>query len=398
MNFWQSLKGQIRVELTSADVTKALEALIGKGVRIHRVIFIDELTVQLVMDRSDYGIVHNTAEKRGESLSIIRRNGLFWIISSASKRPVLLVGLLCLLLMMLILPSTILFVRVQGNDTVPTRQILAAAESCGIRFGASRRRIRSEQVKNELLQAIPQLRWAGVNTSGCVATISVREGKTESNAGKDDSVSSLVARQDGVILSCTVTAGSAQCAPGQAVRQGQVLISGYTDCGLLIQATRAEGEIFAQTRRSISVKSPVERRICGPEKEVRRQYSLILGKKRINFANSSRICDASCGRMYEEYYITLPGGFRLPVALAVQTHICRMTRKADQHPETMEEPILSFARQYLISLMVSGTVVDEVVFFSVKDGAAILEADFICREMIAQRRQEGIGETNGENS
>jgi hypothetical protein len=102
--------------------------------------------------------------------------------------------------------------------------------------------------------------------------------------------------------------------------------------------------------------------------------------------------------MYEEYYITLPGGFALPVALAVQTHTCRMTRKADQNPETMEEPILSFARQYLTSQMVSGSIVEEVVFFYKKDGTAILEADFICREMIAQRRQEGIGETNGENS
>ena len=249
-----------------------------------------------------------------------------------------------------------------------------------------------------MLQTIPQLKWAGVNTSGCIATISVREGNTEATAGAEDSVSRLVARQDGVIRSCTVTAGSGQCAPGQAVRQGQVLISGYTDCGLLIKATRAEGEVFAQTRRYVTVKSPVQRRICGPEEEVSRQYSLILGKKRINFANSSRICDASCGRMYKEYYITLPGGFALPVALAVQTHICRMTRKADVEPECVEESLRSFARQYLTSQMLSGSIEKEEVYFSVEEGAAVLEGAYLCQEMIAQRRQEGIGETNGENS
>ena len=35
--------------------------------------------------------------------------------------------------------------------------------------------IRSEKVKNSLLQRIPQLQWAGINTDGCVAVISVRE-------------------------------------------------------------------------------------------------------------------------------------------------------------------------------------------------------------------------------
>ena len=398
MNLWKSLKGQIVVELTSADVTGAMAALNQKGIPIHRTVLQDDLTVQIVIDRTEYSVVRKFAEKRGESVSIQGRTGLFWVLFGAAKRPVLLIGCVVLLLLLLTLPTRILFVRVEGNAAVPTREILAAAEGCGIRFGANRRQIRSEQVKNELLQTIPQLKWAGVNTSGCIATISVREGNTEATAGAEDSVSSLVARQEGVILSCTVTAGSGQCAPGQAVRQGQVLISGYTDCGLLIKATRAEGEVFAQTRRYVTVKSPVQRRICGPEEEVSRQYSLILGKKRINFANSSRICDASCGRMYKEYYITLPGGFALPVALAVQTHICRTTRKADVEPEYVEESLRSFARQYLTSQMLSGSIEEEEVYFSVEEGAVILEGDYLCQEMIAQRRQEGIGETNGENS
>ena len=241
------------------------------------------------------------------------------------------------------------------------------------------------------------MQWAGVNTSGCVATISVREGNREEPIPKEG-VSSLVAGRDGIILSCTVTAGSGQCAPGQAVRQGQVLISGYTDCGLLVKSTRAEGEIIAQTRRELTVKAPVQCRIRGPEEEIIRQYSLILGKKRINFANSSRICDASCGRMYEEYYITLPGGFTLPVALAVQTHVCRKTVKSDADSAELQDAALAFARDYLMAQMISGSIVEEVVSCTVEDGVLILDGIYICQEMIGQRIQEGIGEANGKNS
>ena len=89
-------------------------------------------------------------------------------------RPVLLAGLGILFLLAMYLPSRVLFIRVEGNMQIPDRQILAAAEECGIRFGASRREVRSEKVKNALLSSVPQLQWAGVNTAGCVATISVR--------------------------------------------------------------------------------------------------------------------------------------------------------------------------------------------------------------------------------
>ena len=49
---------------------------------------------------------------------------------------------------------------------------------------------------------------------------------------------------------------SALCAPGQAVSKGQVLISGYTDCGLCVLSQRAQGEVMAYTGRSFSALMP----------------------------------------------------------------------------------------------------------------------------------------------
>ena len=175
MNLWSSLKGLVVAELTSADVTGALEAVTGAGIPIRNIMYVDELTIHLTVNRENYGRLTALLGKRGDNVSCIHRKGIYWTLSAFGKRPVLLSGLLVTMLLGLLLPTRVLFVRVEGNETIPARQILAEAENCGIRFWASRRDVRSEKVKNALLSAIPRLQWAGVNTTGCVATISVRE-------------------------------------------------------------------------------------------------------------------------------------------------------------------------------------------------------------------------------
>lgn len=397
MSLWKSIKGWVVVQLTSADVAGALIAITESGIPIGKAESVDAMTLRLTVSREYLAKLKQLAAKRGEELTVLSRRGLYWTSAALAKRPILLAAILLLMAAAVYLPTRVLFVQVEGNETIPSRRILEAAESCGIRFGASRREVRSEKVKNALLGAVPQLQWAGVNTAGCVATISVRERADTEEPVLSGEVSSIVAARDGRILSCTATAGSLQCTPGQAVREGQVLISGYTDCGLVIQATRAEGEVMAHTRRELTAVTPSQALWRVESGEKSKSYSLILGKKRINFWKDSRICDATCGRMYEEYYITLPGGFQLPAALAVETHFCRETDSAALPQEKAESALTEFVRNYLGQQMISGTILEEDLSFYEQEGVYRLDGDFLCREMIGTKRQEGKGNTNGKS-
>lgn len=397
MNFWSSLRGEVEIKVITPDASALLERINRQGIALGNVRFEDELMVILRVSRQDGTRILKNVRQRGAQAEIVGRRGVFWKFSALWKRPVLLFGMGMLLFLTLFAPSRILFVRVDGNSSVPSRQILEAAENSGIRFGASRRSVRSEKVKNALLSEIPKLQWAGVNTSGCVATISVRERSSDPTEEKKTGVSSIVACRDGVILSCTAESGNLQCAPGDAVLEGQVLISGYTDCGLLIKTTRAEGEIYAQTRHQITVVTPSE---CLQRVQIKgqhRNYSLILGKKRINLWNGSGICDTTCGRMYAEYYIYLPGGFQLPLALAVDTHSCWEVTPGAYSSEEMEQALSDFGEGYLSSGMISGEILLSGERFFAADGLFRLEGDYLCREMIGRNRQEGKVETDGKS-
>lgn len=397
MNIWKSLAGMAAVELTSAEPAQTLQVINQTGIGAFHVQERSLLTVSFTVYRNDIPVLKELCQKRGEDLKILRKMGFYWTAIKLIHRPVLLSGALLFLWLLFFIPSRVLFVQVEGNDLISDQQILAAAEDSGIRFGASRRKVRSETVKNALLSAVPELQWAGVNTRGCVAVISVRErAKSQDTEEAEYQVSSIVASRDGQILSGTVTRGNGLFQVGQVVQEGQVLISGYTDCGICIQATQAEGEVFAQTRHNLEAITPVSWTWREKEKRSSRKISLLLGKKRINLWKGSGIWDPSCGRMYQEYYVNLPGGFRLPVALCIETDITWEITCRDLSQGEAEADLKEFAGDYLLQQMIAGSLQSRTETITRRDSCFRLEGVYVCREMIGRVRQEQIGETNGE--
>ena len=179
------------------------------------------------------------------------------------------------------------------------------------------------------------------------------------------------------------------------MKAGQVLISGYTDCGICIQATNAEGEIFAQTRHLIDAVTPDTCLVLPEERETVRRYSLLIGKKRINLWKDSGIWDGSCGRMYKEYYITLPGGFALPAALCVDTFVLGQMQTVSLDAEKAQLALNRFADDYLGEIMVAGSILEKETAFLKSDGCFRLSGAYVCTEMIGKVRREEIGEANG---
>ena len=268
--------------------------------------------------------------------------------------------------------------------------MIAAAESFGLSFFSNRSALRSEQLKNALLEALPQLQWVGVNTKGCLATITVRERQEAEPIRPSGGVSSIVAARDGVIQEITVERGSGVCRVGEAVKAGQVLISGYTDCGLSIQATRASGEVYASTVHNLTAVTPSDWTVRGDQGNRIIKLSFIFGKKRINLFQSSGILPTSCVKMYEEYDLTLPGGFSLPVSIAVEVWQSYDGSTLAASSESTYQLLSGFSKSYLTDQMIAGQILSGSEVTEAGDGTVRLHSVYACREMIGQIRSEEI--------
>ena len=397
MSLLRILFGKAEIKLTCADTASFLSAIALEDIHLSLIRQSDEVTLYARVINADYLRLKHIAEKMGASVKVTSMFGLYLPIKRILKRPALLSGILLLLIAVMWLPSRVLFLRVEGNYAIPDRLILEKASICGISFGVSRREVRSEKMKNLLLAEIPQLEWAGINTYGCRAVISVKERPQENISQEQLGVSSIVAARDGIIRSCTATNGNALCKVGQAVKAGEVLISGYTDCGMMIRATKAEGEVRAETKHNVTIMVPTDYEQKNVPVKVCRKYSLLFGKKRINLYKGSGISDSTCDRMYSEYCVTLPGGFRLPLSVAIEKINVYDTEIVETSVEDCEMFAADYAEQYLTKRMVSGDILKRTLHTEQLDDAICLHGIYVCTEMIGRVQCEEIIGNYGKN-
>ena len=243
MDLWWRFGGAVRLRLTGADPERTLRNL-AREVRLENIDRASALVMEFTVPRWELPRAEAAAKRSGDKLEILGKEGLPELLRSWIRCPLVVLTVLALLGATAFVPSRILFIRVEGNSEIPTRLILEQAERCGLGFFTSRGELRSEQIKNRLLEAVPELSWVGVNTSGCVATISVKERQIQPTA-EEQTPGNIVAVTDAVVTQLTATAGTPLCAVGDGVKAGQVLISGYTDLGLCTQVEAAEGRYTA---------------------------------------------------------------------------------------------------------------------------------------------------------
>jgi len=397
MGFFRFAERQIMAVLTSADTVGFLCAIRKMGIPIEHITSESDLVIRFSVLHRDWERMSRLAEKRGDELVQIGKTGLLWNTNSWGRRWLLVIGSAIILGLSTLLPRYVLIVSVEGNYAVPEQMILEVASECGISFGSARREIRNEEIKNRMLARVPQLQWVGVNTYGCCAVITVRERQTEIVTPDPHGISNLVAARDGYVVSVTAERGIPLCRIGQAVTRGQVLISGYLDNGLLISGTNAQGEVFAATSRDLEVTTPIYGYNIMSFGDQCRKFSLLIGKKRINFYKGSGISGGSCAKMYKKYVLTLPGGFELPVSLIVETETDRDLQAAIVPKEDAWEFMFRFSQHHLTEQMLAGTITDQRLVMEQEDGVYRMTGCYACEEMVGRRQEELIGEYHGKS-
>ena len=384
------LTSRIDAVITAADMAQLLTMLNKDGIDLSNVIQIDEITVQVRFREKELDRLIEIADRYGAQIKVTQKLGIVNLLKRILTRPMLLLAVITPILLTAFLSERIFFIRVEGNQLVPTNLILEKAELAGLGFGTVRGEIRSEKIKNALLEELPNLQWVGVNTSGTVATVSVREKSSVEESKEKYGVSSIIAARDGILLSCNVMKGRRLCQVGQAVEKGQLLVSGFSEQGGITQGCNAEAEITALTDRSIVLLTPLDRLERVNQLDSHKCYGIRIGKKQIKLCNHSGIYDSSCVKMYTEEYWTLPGGFRLPVAL-----VCESVQKFEAAQKQLTEQdnfswVTETAIKYIASQMVAGKILSERVDLMCSNDLCTLSGNYTCQEMIGQVRDEEI--------
>lgn len=382
MDIYNSTAGACRVEILSGDLPACISGLAQRGVEMQDVEYISELEIRFRISRSHCDTVTAFCSRRGDVVKIMGFLGLYWRLKAACNRRILVFGMLLILALTLYLPTKVLFIEVAGNENVTTEEILLEAEKAQLYFGSNRSALRSEEIKNHLLSRLNRLNWVGINSVGCVAYINVLE-KDPAKETESTARVNLVAARDGIITRVILENGNARCTVGQAVAKGEMLISAYTDCGISVLVESAKGEVYARTSRRICAVSPKSALIKSSRQREVTRYKLMIGKKSINLSLDSGILYTGCDKMTEVKYLTLPGGFALPLAIIKERYsVCQLSLQP-RNETVVRYQLSKFAESALEQDMMAGKILTKNLSVDSEDSVYRVLLTCGCEEMIA---------------
>ena len=222
-----------------------------------------------------YAGLRAPARRAGVRLRVSRRSGLpFWLRACRRRKGLVAGGALAAALL-LWMPSCIWSVNVAGVSGPQAQELLAQAELLGLFPGVPRGDIDPDLLQQSLMRRYPDAGWISVNTRGSVATITLSERVETPPVKESGRYYNVKAARAGQVVSIHATEGEAAVSPGDAVAEGQLLISGvWEDVYGASHLSHAAGEVLARTQRTAEAEVPLRQTIREPTGEAVERRSL----------------------------------------------------------------------------------------------------------------------------
>ena len=220
------LHGTVRVKISGAIPERFINLCLARGIFLWGIAkHNDDVFASLRL--SDFFRIRPLARRSQNRVEAVGHAGFPFTLKRVRRRKMLVVGAVLFFVFLNLLTARIWFVDVSGHKEVAAGRIKAVAAAHGLRPGIAKAALDLKAMEKEMLLALPELAWVGVNLTGTRALIEVVE-KTLPKAG-DKSPAHVVAAKDGVITEVIAIAGQAAVKKGDTVKRGDLLIKGFAD-------------------------------------------------------------------------------------------------------------------------------------------------------------------------
>ena len=183
------------------------------------------------------------------------RPGLMIRMVRFLRRRFMLVPAMALSVLLVWLSSQmILCIRVE-NAKENAAQIRRFLSSHGVRAGKLKATLSLDELRAAAAYELPGLAFAGMRYAGSTFIFDCYPAIEEENLALAGDSMDVVATQSGIVTRISVSSGTPQVEPGQAVRRGQVLIAGYerSEKGQKTYV-KAQGQVSARVYASAEAK------------------------------------------------------------------------------------------------------------------------------------------------
>ncbi len=276
------LRGYIVICVDGAFCERFLNICSNRGIFLWNIRRLGKGRICACISIGGFKEIRGIARKTRTHISIIKRQGVPFVLYRYRKRKAALAGVILFFVLLWYLTSHITGIDIIGNQRISTDEILYQLENCGVYYGADVGKIDSKQVKNQMMTKFDEIAWIGINIKGSRAYIEVKERLDTPIRIDADIPCDLVAAKSGVVRLMEVKEGQSLVKINQFVENGDLLVSGIVDSNKVgMRYVHSFGEIYAETNYKRTREYPfeyVEKIYTGNEKT---RHSLSVMNKRL---------------------------------------------------------------------------------------------------------------------
>lgn len=389
----QMFLGYIKFRVDGADCEKFLNLVSRAGIVLWN-IRRGKTGLYANVLLSKYKTAEQLAKKAGVKLTVVKRKGLPVYLEKLKNRLGFVLGVLLFAAVIVYFSGYVWIIKISGNSTVSSREILYALSDQGLEPGVRKNTFDRKTVEQQALEKIPELSWIHINLNGSVANVEVGERTKRPEVVPDDRPCNIKASETGQILQMEVYEGQTALKVGDTVQKDELLVSGVIEepMSMLTRYVHARAKVIASTSRELSVKVPfktMENRDTG---KVIKKYS-------VKFLNVSipfyfKVPSGNYRRLAYKNPLVI-GGTQLPISFNTAAFL-----EYESVPVTLnKQQALEKAKKKIADkekIEFSGVKVTSREYKQKFDSDGItLTGKYKCEENIAVSKEVKIGETGG---
>ena len=364
-------RGTVRLKVSGAQPERILNFCAERGIEFWSSSPGKDFSLTFSAFSSDCAAIMSQSGKNGLEIELLSETGGKKLARSAKRRAVLVV-LAAVSITLAAVSSLFLWnIEIEGNDKLSDAQILRVLSECGVDYGAFWPSLSSDEVRSYVVSEMPEIAWMSLNVRSSKAHAVVRE-----------------RAKSGVIKRMSVLEGESAAAAGSVVAKGDILVR-----GLMSSETGDEryvhsmALVIADTWYEISAQTPLneDRKIERGHTDT--AFSLVIGKKRINFFSDSRNKYTSCDKINKLRYISLCDVFTLPLGYAIERTTQYETKPMPINEAEAVERLKADLRSELQRRIGDGQIVSEEYSVSKTEELLTVTLRAQCTENIAGEAQ-----------
>lgn len=312
-------RGVAELEVSGAQPERILNYCAENGIEFWSASPCRDFSITFCVHASYADSLLARSGKNGLDVKLISETGGRKLKLGAKRRAVFLLAFVLCVSLAAVSSLFLWRIEISGNDKLSDAEILRKLAECGVDYGAYWPALSSDEIRSRIVSEMPEIAWLSLNVRSSKAEIIVHERIDKPDIVNEKSPCDIIASKSGVIRKMSVLEGESAAIVGNAVAKGDVLVR-----GLMSSETGDEryvhsmAQVIADTWYEISAQTPLLEARKTEKSGRNTAFSLVIGKKRINFFSDSRNKCDSCDKINKLKYISLGDVFTLPVGYAVE--------------------------------------------------------------------------------